>query len=376
MRVFVTGPDDEGRRLDRILRRLLPAAPLSAIYRALRTGRIRVDDGKASGRRRVQAGETITIPRELDVGAPPVDETGQPARSREENKKGRRESSAPPDSGRPSGMTGPGTPSTGAALEVITTGPHLIAVNKLAGTPTHGPGSLQRLVAEHLREAAAASLAFRPAPLHRLDRGTSGIVICAATLHGARRFSELLRTGRIGKWYIALLGCRLSAPAHWRDHLVRDPASGLTRVARAEDGRGAPAKLTVFPLLHTGRSEISLAAIRLETGRRHQIRAQAAARGCTLAGDRRYGSPGRTPYLLHAIRIELAGDTELLGRPIVTAPLPPEAAARLERLFGSGSAGAVTELFSPGQLAPHDLTAFASAHRLQPENSPPQSPGP
>ena len=61
---MTAGADDDGRRLDRLLRKALPAFPLSAIHRLLRTRRVLVDGVPAGGDLRVRAGSTISVPGE------------------------------------------------------------------------------------------------------------------------------------------------------------------------------------------------------------------------------------------------------------------------------------------------------------------------
>ena len=390
MQEFTAGPDDEGRRLDRVLRRILPDVPLSAIHRVLRKGAVRVDGRRAQAGYRLQPGETIRIPAGLVDDAVTERERLQTAAG----------------AGRRSG-----------SIALLATGPHLIAVNKPPGMATHGPGSLQQLVNEHLRHAAEGSLAFRPAPLHRLDRGTSGVVICGASIHGARRFSQLLRERRVVKWYLGLFSCRIESACTWRDRLVRDRKTGITRAAVAgnrgtgetpgqlagdrrdvrkeEERRKRPssrtetrpaaaeheAVLEVFPMLHSRTAmrpapTTTLAAVRLQTGRRHQVRAQAAARDCPLVGDTRYGGPpAGGGYVLHAVRLEPTDGTELLGQAAVSAPLPAPARQRLARVFREDAIVEALSLFfhgrSPAELPqtsdtaldPAAVEAFHTAHR-------------
>ncbi len=327
MTELTAGPDDQGRRLDRVLRRVLPGVPLSALHRAFRKRRIRINGRRARPEHRLSPGETITLPPGLAAEAVvPVSGNTRDAQR----------------------------------LEILLEGPELIAVNKPAGISTHGPASLQQLVAQYFSDRSNRSLAFRPAPLHRLDRDTSGVVLCAATIEGAQRFSELLRARRVSKWYLALLDGVVAEAAQWADTLERDTRTG--RVQRAGFGRGQEATAEVTPLLLNREHRLTLAAVRLVTGRRHQIRAQAALRGVALLGDARYNPRAedrtrshtthehhrrhrsRTPrarhdrgYLLHAATVVIEEGERLLGSRSVSAPLPEEGARRIRRLFGEAA---------------------------------------
>jgi 23S rRNA pseudouridine955/2504/2580 synthase len=161
------------------------------------------------------------------------------------------------------------------------------------------------------------SLSFKPGPLHRLDKPTSGVIVFSAALEGARIFSALLREGRLKKYYLALVEGRLRGPEFWEDPLARE--GERPRIARTR----------VRPLAELGGRTLILAE--LLTGRTHQIRAQAAARGHPLEGDLRYGgSPGNGGPWLHAWKLELGEGARLFPGPVpplISAP-PPEAFLR------------------------------------------------
>lgn len=300
------GPDDEGRRLDRILRALLPDLPLSAIYGALRRGRIRANGKKAKPELRLKEGDLIAIEEEL-LGLEGA---------------------------------GRGAEAQGAASAVVPArqrleawiaceGRDLLFLNKPKGMSAHGEGGLDLIVREALAERMGASLAFSPGPLHRLDRNTSGLITFPKSMAGAQAFTGLLRAGGIRKRYLALLEGRLDGEERWEDRIARDEARRVSRLSP----EGSPALALARPLLQI--STATLALVELRTGLTHQIRVQASSRGLPLAGDLKYGgrrSPGG--YLLHAWLLDFAEPPfpDIPAR--VEAGLPGEAAARLSGLFG------------------------------------------
>ena len=328
---LTAGTDDAGRRLDRILRRALPDHSLSLIHRLLRQGKIRVDDAPAGPETRVQPDAVIQI------------ETQREPKPRSEPS---RENRAPQAS----------------LPDILANGAGIIVFNKPAGLASHGPESLDTLVkAHHARERQSArSLSFRPGPLHRLDRPTSGAIAFSENLAGARLFSELLREGRIAKTYLAIVEGRPAVsrgPAVsrepivkpkstgemiWRDPLRRDGAARKTLVATARDTDGSLAAETRARLLASG-DRYSLMELEISTGRTHQIRAQAAAHGYPLAGDLKYGGhpiQGHPKadrdaggFFLHAWKIEFDRDIDGLPR-IVRAPLSRPFLALLRVFFG------------------------------------------
>jgi len=314
------GPDDVGRRLDRIVRAIYPELPLSAVYRLLRDGDVRVAGRRVDGSYRVQAGDVLELR---------VKENAPTAPS------GRLESEAP----RQAAPREERNDEAARAFKrlILTEGPDLCIVNKPRGLLSHGPGGLDELARQYYAERVAASLAFAPAPLHRLDRNTSGALVVSASQEGAVTFSAALREGRIGKTYLALLTGSLREPATWEDTLLRDPKARTSRIVEG----GMSARARMIPLL-TGRG-LTLSIIELDTGRTHQIRAQAAARGHPLAGDTKYGakpSPDGA-YLLHAVRLIVPQELRLGAglpetRATVLAPVSAWAQQTISRAFGVG----------------------------------------
>jgi 23S rRNA pseudouridine955/2504/2580 synthase len=299
------GPDDGGRRLDRILRALLPGLPLSSIYGALRRGRIRVNGKKARPEARLQEGDLIAIEEDLlgPCGGPQEHEAQEGAAA-----------------------------AARLRLEawIACEGRDLLFINKPVGMRAHGEGGLDLLVREALVERMGGSLAFSPGPLHRLDRNTSGLITFPKSMAGAQAFTELLRAGSVRKRYLALLEGRLEGEERWEDRIVRDGESRVSRVAP----EGSPALAFARPLLQSAAA--TLALVELRTGLTHQIRVQASSRGLPLAGDAKYGGRRSAQgYLLHAWLLDFAEPPfpDIPGR--VAAELPPEARARLTGLFGS-----------------------------------------
>lgn len=311
-REFTAGPDDSGRRLDRILKALLPGLPLSAIYGALRRGRVRVNGRKAKPDARLAEGDLIALEEAL-LG---------PAERPPEPREGR----------------GPAAARLKLSPWIAFEGRDLLFIDKPRGLASHGEGGLDLIVREALRERSAASLAFSPGPLHRLDRNTSGIITFSKTMAGAQAFTELLRAGKIRKRYLALLEGRLEAEEDWEDWLLRDEERRVTRVlasggAAGGESEGGRALATARPLLSAGNS--TLALVELKTGLTHQIRAQASSRGQPLEGDLKYGGQrAEGGYLLHAWLLDFAEPPfDDIPRRIV-ASLPPEAWKRLAARFG------------------------------------------
>ncbi|MDR2477613.1 MAG: RluA family pseudouridine synthase [Treponema sp.] len=301
-----TGNDDAGRRLDRILRKALPEYPLSLIHRLLRQGQVLVGGKPAQGDKRIPAGLVINI-----AALPPVSRTPfrqlPPAKRR-----------LPP---------------------LLWQGAGLLVLNKPAGLAVHGPDSLDILVQAHLADKLAPSLAFRPGPLHRLDKPTSGLIVFSTSIEGARRFSALLRERQLQKYYLALVEGRLDTDAVWEDTLIRDSSAKKTRSAGQDSAAGGKTALTrVRPLAANAAYTLLLAEI--ATGRTHQIRAHAAAHRHPLAGDIKYGGHATDGvkrrggnFFLHAWKLKF-GKSAKGFPPLIIAPPPESFTNQIAALFG------------------------------------------
>ncbi|HWQ10349.1 MAG TPA: RluA family pseudouridine synthase, partial [Holophaga sp.] len=183
----------------------------------------------------------------------------------------------------------------------------LLAVAKPSGLPTlPGGGFLDHtLLALVRRRRPEAS------PIHRLGRGTSGVVLFARTAEAGRKLCEALREHRMEKTYLAL-----AQGSPERDAFdvtmpigpIAHPRLGTIHAA-SPDGKPALSHVRVLER----RESTSLVEVRIETGRPHQIRVHLASCGHPLAGDPLYAPggglreglaalPGDGGYLLHALR--------------------------------------------------------------------------
>jgi 23S rRNA pseudouridine955/2504/2580 synthase len=307
---FIAGSNDEGRRLDRLIRKMFPEAGLSRIYRSIRRGDIRLNQKRAAAHIRIRSGDCISVRRGSDLRTA----AGQPAPYEDD------------------------TARTLPSAWIVFENPHILALNKPRGVLTHGPASLEEMVTARSRHDRDDSLAFRPGPLQRLDRNTTGLILFSRSLLGARRISDLMRERKISKTYLALLDGVLTSEQVWTDRLMRDTVSGISRAA--PDGAAGHTALTVVtPLASSG--TVTLAACRLVTGRTHQIRVQAALHGHPLAGDRKYGgSHLRRGYILHALLLRLEQEDRELGFHSLLAPLPEASRRQIDLLLGRGAAAA------------------------------------
>ncbi|MDR1095565.1 MAG: RluA family pseudouridine synthase [Spirochaetaceae bacterium] len=289
--------NDSGRRLDRILRKQFPAFSLSFINRLLRKKKVLVNGHTRDGGYRVASGDRIEV---QTAGEPGIsDQTHDPE---------------PPQMETP-------------PLCVIYEDDDLLVVDKPAGMLTHGTlknESLASIVAAYLADKIPASLSFRPGPLHRLDRNTSGLVVFGKSLKGAQFFTQATQNGRVTKYYLALVDGVMEKEAVWEDYLVRDKAKKITRAAGDHSQKTkASAKKAVMrarPIKSESKTEsdVTLIEAEISSGKTHQIRVQCGIHGHPLRGDKKYGgSPWKTDYFLRAYKIVIQKDD---GSLVLTVP--------------------------------------------------------
>lgn len=209
---------------------------------------------------------------------------------------------------------------------------HLLVVDKPAGLVVHPAGGhRQGTLAHGLLEHAPAGGADpeRPGIVHRLDRDTSGLLVVARSEEAYRRLQALVRRRALDRGYVALVRGR---PRSWRGRIEapigRDRLDPTRRSLDSDSPRDAVTHFEVLELLRGH----ALLAVRLETGRTHQIRVHLAAIGLPVVGDRIYGVPdlGLERQFLHAAR--LAFPHPITGARIeTTSPLPASLASALER---------------------------------------------
>jgi tRNA pseudouridine32 synthase/23S rRNA pseudouridine746 synthase len=202
---------------------------------------------------------------------------------------------------------------------------HVLAVDKPAGRIViPGRGAPERTVLDEARAAHG-----RLWVVHRLDRGTSGVLLFARSA-AAHRALNLAFDGRaVAKRYLALV--RGAPPDAQRlDAWIAPARRGRMRPVAAGDPRGKPSATEVRVVERFPAAGLALVECAPETGRTHQIRVHLAAAGTPLALDADYGDGtpvaglARTP--LHAASLELAHP--VTGATLrVEAPLPPDLAA-------------------------------------------------
>ena len=300
---FDVAPDEQGQRLDNWLLARLKGVPRSHVYRIIRSGEVRVNKGRAKPPQRLNTGDVIRVPpirRDEDQGPPRV----------------------------------PDALKAQLAGAVLYRDDDILVLNKPAGLAVHGGSGLGFGLIDVVRALWGLDWLL----VHRLDRETTGCLLLVRRRELQREFQEQLQADAVVKEYLALVHGRWD-PDRGRieSHLDKaQDASGERRVrARAEAaGKQAVSHFRIERQL----SQASLLAVRIETGRTHQIRVQVSEAGHPILGDGKYGrrqldqALGLTlklPLCLHARALSLKlGGSDLA----VNAPLPDAFSAVLKSL--------------------------------------------
>jgi len=293
MRIFTATENDDGRRVDAFLCRLMPGAPKSLIYKYMRTGKIKVGGKKPKPETRLSTGDEIKYFGDeallSEKKVPEAKKTGD--------------------------------------VTVLYEDEHILLLYKpplLASQPdkVHTSDTLcDRMVSYLIRTGAFSPQkenGFTPAICNRLDFNTHGIVVGAKTLEGLRKMNEMIRKGRVRKFYLCrVVGTPNPPEGRITGALEKDTKTNISRVS--ENGKRAE---TGYKLLQT-EGKTSLLEVELFTGRSHQIRVHMKSIGCPLAGDPKYGTGGKGQALCaYKIRFDFDEEGALGGVSGKTFTLP------------------------------------------------------
>ncbi len=277
-RVTVTvGAAEAGRRLDRWLAERLPELSRTRIKALVEGGRVSVDGASSKAAHRLKNGERVEV-----VVPPPT----------------------------PEEMTAEAIP-----LTIVFEDAHVLVVDKPAGMVTHpgagrSTGTLAAAALAHAPEIAGIGGPRRPGIVHRLDKGTSGLIVLAKSRHAYDSLTAQLQRRTMSRRYLCLAHGAIAQQDGMIDApLARDPRSRVRMaVARAGTGRRAVTRFRVLERF----AGYTYLECRLETGRTHQIRVHLASLGHPLVGDATYGARrSRPPDTLPADLVEDLGGVAL-----------------------------------------------------------------
>ena len=294
---------DAGIRLDRWFHRHYPAVSFGEIAKWARKGEIRVNKKRVKTSDRLNVGDVLRVP---------------PQAASYEGGEGKTHSV-------------PQKTVDDIAAAVIFEDDEIIVINKPAGMASQG-GSGIRFGLDSVMRAYTQSDAA--APVHRLDRDTTGLLVFAKNPTAAAKWGEAFRRKEAQKTYVALIcGSLPHEEGYISDFLAkRRMSSGERMVSLQEKTDDAKPARTRYSVIDKLAKEISLVSLEPLTGRTHQLRVHMAAEGCPIVGDYKYGYdenfrlyPQAKTMFLHAQSLQAGGKS-------FEAPLPKAFADGLKSL--------------------------------------------
>ncbi len=206
------------------------------------------------------------------------------------------------------------------ALPVIYEDKDCVVINKPLGVLTHSKGEFnpEATVANWLKLKLVGLKGERGGIVHRLDRATSGVMICAKTPEALSWLQKQFSQRKAKKTYLAIVKGEPDNPEAIIDMPIeRNPRRPQTfRV-----GSRGKAAVTVYKVLKTN-GDLSLLELKPTTGRTHQLRVHLAHLGHLIVGDELYGGPNADRLFLHALSLEITLPNK--QRQTFEAPAPPE----------------------------------------------------
>lgn len=248
---FPVAREQAGLRLDRFLQSRIPRISRTRAQRIVKKCAMRADGTRRRASERVKAGETVIIVR------PPMNE-----------------------------------PPTPQHFGVLFEDDEVLAVDKPSGLPMHPTATYHRhtltwLLYERFGEDA-------PQFAHRLDRETSGVVVCGKCLEAEVSLKRAFEDRKTRKGYLAIVRGSLETDEGSIERPIRGAREGLhVRMVVAEDGQRAETHFRVLER-RAGTTLVSLTPV---TGRQHQLRVHLAAIGHPIVGDKLYGPEGSGPFI-------------------------------------------------------------------------------
>ena len=343
MQQFQIEANHAGQRFDKFLHKYLPNAGTSFLYKMLRKKNITLNGKKAEGKEILNIGDTVNFFFS--------DDTFEKFSGRNVNKeKAYKDVSRSASAGNVHirEYTDAYEKLSQEKISVLYEDSNILILNKPAGVLTqkaqNNDYSLNEWMIGYLLEEGKISaeelILFKPSVCNRLDRNTTGLVLCGISLKGRQFLSEMVRSRNIKKFYHTICHGQLTEKVTLTGSLQKNKQTN--KVTISKEGNDIQ---TVYEPIQKLKHNSTYLEVELITGKTHQIRAHLASIGHPLMGDHKYGNTAYNKQaeqkynqkyqLLHAYRLEfpaLDGEWEYLSNQSFIAPLPTQFTKILEDL--------------------------------------------
>lgn len=313
MQQVTIGSNQAGQRLDKFLHKYLPGAGSGFLYKMLRKKNITLNGKKAEGRELLQEGDVVTCYFAEETLQKFTGNTSLSEYHLAYRKLGK--------------------------VEVVWEDGDIIILNKpvgmLAQKADAGDLSLNEWLIGYLLDRGAMDeeglYFFKPSVCNRLDRNTSGLVLCGKSLAGSQALSRLIRERRISKFYRTICVGEMQGDRTLDGYLVKDQRTNRVRITEeaGEAGQTGERVRTAYHPLGAANG-FTLLEVELITGKSHQIRAHLASIGHPIVGDYKYGDR----LVNDRMKAEYGLESQLLHAARVVFPDGREITAKVPELFG------------------------------------------
>ncbi|HET6418125.1 MAG TPA: RluA family pseudouridine synthase [Polyangiales bacterium] len=303
---FPVAPEHAGQRLDRFIQHRIPRLSRTRAQEVVRACAYRADGSRRRASERVRTGELVVLVR------PPFEEPNVPL-----------------------------------FFDVLYEDDDVLALDKPAGLPVHPSATYHKNTLTYLLRQRFGENA--PQIAHRLDRETSGLLLCGRTRAAERDLKNSFENRRVRKRYLAIVRGVMPEDEGKIELPIDRAREGLHILMEVTpEGEGYPS-LTRYRVV-ARKEDATLVALTPQSGRQHQLRVHLSALGFPIIGDKLYGPEGSEPFLdyietgmtdalrrrlghdrhaLHAYELEFMHPAQ--GEPMtLTAPFAPD----LVRLWG------------------------------------------
>jgi 23S rRNA pseudouridine1911/1915/1917 synthase len=274
---FTVSPDKAGARLDHYLAATMPAYSRARVQEWIEAGRVRVNGAARKASYKLRGGEAVEV---------------EPAEQK-------------PLKASPEEIP----------LDILYEDADVVAINKPAGMVVHAgagrhAGTLVNALLHHFGTLSGVGGELRPGIVHRLDKGTSGVMLAARHDAAHRELARQFASRTVEKTYLALVeGVVKQETGRIDKRITRDPVRRTRMTARLEAGREAHTTYRVLERF----SRYTLLEVKIGTGRTHQIRVHLSSIGHPIAGDTLYGAAANPAGMaalgrpwLHSHRLKFA----------------------------------------------------------------------
>ena len=196
-------------------------------------------------------------------------------------------------------------------LKIVYEDQSLLVVDKDAGmvvhpTADHPSGTLVNAILHYLKAVPERDKSLRPGIVHRLDKGTSGLLVIAKSQEALDLLKKQFKDRTVVKKYLALVGGQIEPPSGVIEKPIARHPKNRQKFAVSQDGRGS---ITNYHVIETSGGLYSLVELAPKTGRTHQIRVHLASVGHPIVGDRLYGGRPASRMFLHSSYLEITHPT-------------------------------------------------------------------